>query len=86
METSALCDNKFKGRSFGKVKLKAIWFDFTSLSLISVNKEFEARAATTANTLQLTKNRVAEVGIKIGSVLLPHINSLLEKLNFEMEL
>ena len=47
----------------------------------SVNKEFEARAATTANTLQLTKNRVAEVGIKIGSVLLPHINSLLEKLN-----
>ena len=40
-----------------------------------------ARAATAANTLQLTKNRVAEVGIKIGSVLLPHINSLLEKLN-----
>lgn len=47
----------------------------------SVNKEFEARAATTANTLQLTANRVSEVGIKIGSVLLPHINNLFTKLN-----
>lgn len=47
----------------------------------SVQKEFDSRSKTLANTLQLTKNRVAEVGIKIGSVLLPHINSLLEKLN-----
>lgn len=47
----------------------------------SIQKEFEARNATTANTLQLTKNRVAELGINIGSILLPGLNKVLEVIN-----
>lgn len=47
----------------------------------SMQKEFEARNATTANTLQLTKNRVAELGINIGSILLPGLNKVLEVIN-----
>ena len=47
----------------------------------SMQKEFEARNATTANTLQLTKNRVAELGINIGSILLPGLNKALEVIN-----
>ena len=47
----------------------------------SMQKEFEERNKTTANTLQLTRNRVAEVGIKIGNVLLPHINNFLTTMN-----
>ena len=47
----------------------------------SMQKEFEARNATTANTLQLTKNRVAELGINIGSILLPGLNKTLEVIN-----
>jgi TP901 family phage tail tape measure protein len=46
-----------------------------------MQKEFEARAATTANTMQLTKNRIAEVGISIGSILLPGLNKALEIIN-----
>ena len=47
----------------------------------SMQKEFEARNATAANTLQLTKNRVAEVGISIGAILLPGLNKALEVIN-----
>ena len=47
----------------------------------SMQKEFEERNKTTANTLQLTRNRIAEVGIKIGNVLLPHINNFLTTIN-----
>ena len=47
----------------------------------SMQKEFEARNATTANTLQLTKNRVTELGINIGSILLPGLNKVLEVIN-----
>ena len=47
----------------------------------SMQKEFEARNKTTANTLQLTRNRVAELGINIGSILLPGLNKALEVLN-----
>ncbi len=46
----------------------------------SMNKEFAARAATTANNMQLLKNTVSELGISIGSVLLPPLNSLLSGL------
>jgi TP901 family phage tail tape measure protein len=43
----------------------------------AVAKEYAARAATTENNLQLFRNRVAGLGITIGSVLLPAMNSLL---------
>lgn len=47
----------------------------------SIQKEFDERNKTTANTMQLTKNAVAEVGIKMGNVLLPHINNVLTSIN-----
>jgi TP901 family phage tail tape measure protein len=40
----------------------------------SMQKEFEARAATTANTIQLLKNRAHILGITIGNALLPTID------------
>lgn len=43
----------------------------------SMDKEFAARSATTANNLQLFKNQMTHLGISIGSVMLPAINALL---------
>ena len=43
----------------------------------SMEKEFSARAATTANNLQLLKNNVMELGINLGSALLPALNDVL---------
>lgn len=42
----------------------------------SMQAEFEARAATTENNLQLLGNRVAALGISLGNVLLPGVNAL----------
>ena len=42
----------------------------------SMEREFAARAATTANNLQLLKNGLTELGINIGSVVLPALNDL----------
>ena len=44
----------------------------------AMQQEFENRSKTTANNLILMGNRVKEVGINIGSVLLPPLNSLLD--------
>lgn len=43
----------------------------------SMNKEFQARSATTAANWQTMKNQLVEIGITVGSVLLPAINSLI---------
>ncbi|MBD3877362.1 phage tail tape measure protein [Pseudomonas kunmingensis] len=43
----------------------------------SMEKEFQARAATTAASLQLLKNGLSEIGINIGSAVLPGLNSLI---------
>lgn len=43
----------------------------------SMNKEYEARAETTANNIQLLKNNMAHLGIAIGSVVLPALNGLI---------
>lgn len=43
----------------------------------SMNKEYEARAETTANNIQLLKNNMAHLGITIGSVVLPALNGLI---------
>ncbi|WP_264686609.1 phage tail tape measure protein [Wolbachia endosymbiont (group B) of Rhopobota naevana] len=40
----------------------------------SMQREFENRANTTANNLQLLKNSIAEVGMNLGFVLLPSLN------------
>lgn len=45
----------------------------------SMQKEYEARAATTANSIQLFKNQLSGVAITIGNTLLPTINNLLQK-------
>ena len=45
----------------------------------SMNKEYEARAATTANNIQLLQNRVVAAGNAIGSILLPPINGFISK-------
>lgn len=46
----------------------------------SMNREFEARSKTTANSMVLFKNGISEIGINIGSVLLPAFNSILKPL------
>ncbi|MDR2819313.1 MAG: phage tail tape measure protein [Desulfovibrio sp.] len=43
----------------------------------SMRKEYAARAKTTANAIELLKNSVARLGINLGSILLPPLNSLL---------
>lgn len=43
----------------------------------SMNKEFAARSATTANNWQIFKNSLTEIGITAGSVLLPALNQLM---------
>ncbi len=40
----------------------------------SMQREFENRANTTANNLQLLKNSIAELGMNLGAVLLPPLN------------
>ncbi|WP_405118694.1 phage tail tape measure protein [Pseudomonas leptonychotis] len=42
----------------------------------SMEKEFQARAATTANNLLLLKNGLTELGINVGSAVLPGLNDL----------
>lgn len=46
----------------------------------SMDKEFAARSATTANNWQLFKNQMAHLAISIGSVMLPAVNDLLGSL------
>jgi TP901 family phage tail tape measure protein len=46
----------------------------------SANKEFEARSKTFANAVQLMRNRAERLGIVIGTVLIPPISDLMEKL------
>jgi phage tail tape measure protein, TP901 family len=43
----------------------------------SMDKEFAARSATTANNWQIFKNSLTEIGITAGSVLLPALNQLM---------
>ncbi len=44
----------------------------------SMEAEYEARAGTTSNQIQMTKNNITALAINIGSVLLPSINSALQ--------
>ncbi|MBR9651927.1 phage tail tape measure protein [Thalassovita aquimarina] len=44
----------------------------------SAEKEYAARAETTANNLQLMRNQLVRLGVTIGSVVLPPLNDLLE--------
>lgn len=46
----------------------------------SMNDEYKARAETTANNIILFKNKIAELGISIGSVLLPPLNIFFGKM------
>lgn len=46
----------------------------------SMSKEYESRAATTANGLQLLRNQVTHLGINVGSVLLPPFNDFLKQI------
>ena len=43
----------------------------------SMQKEFDLRAKTTANSLQLFRNRVVDAGISVGNVLLPPLNEFM---------
>lgn len=47
----------------------------------SMQKEFESRSATAANSLQLLKNRAVAMGITIGNILLPYITDISTKLS-----
>lgn len=47
-----------------------------SLYAGSMQKEFEARSATSANSMILLQNSVAELGINLGTVLLPPLTSV----------
>lgn len=46
----------------------------------SAQAEFETRAKTTANALQLFRNRISDLGITIGSALLPALNTMIDKI------
>lgn len=43
----------------------------------SMQAEYESRAATTANNLQLMQNRVTALGVSVGNILLPPLNQFL---------
>lgn len=45
---------------------------------VSVQKEYDTRSKTTANSIQLLKNNVEALGIKFGNALLPYINRVVE--------
>ena len=77
---------------FGKESIGAIAPLLTKLDLLkenfgkvgdetkyagSMNKEYEARAATTANNIQLFKNRATALGIAIGGFVLPPLNEFM---------
>ena len=47
----------------------------------SMEKEYQARAATTANELVIFRNQITALGITIGSVLLPAVNSVLKTIS-----
>jgi TP901 family phage tail tape measure protein len=47
----------------------------------SMEAEYASRAATTANNIQLAKNAMAALGITIGNVLLPGVNSMIGSFN-----
>ena len=47
----------------------------------SMGDEYAVRAETTANNLQLLRNNITKLGITIGSVLLPPLNSVLNLLS-----
>lgn len=50
----------------------------------SMEAEYAARSATTANNIQLAKNQMAALGITIGNVLLPGVNSMIGSFNTVM--
>lgn len=50
----------------------------------SMEAEYASRAATTANNIQLAKNHMAALGITIGNVLLPGVNSMIGSFNTVM--
>ncbi|WP_370525197.1 phage tail tape measure protein [Helicobacter winghamensis] len=47
----------------------------------SLQREFETRAATTENALTLLKSSILNLGITIGSVLLPPLNAMISVMN-----
>ena len=60
--------------------LKASGKDGKPAFLGSMDKEFAARSATTANNLQLFKSQLSHLAVSIGSVMLPAVNDLLNSL------
>lgn len=44
----------------------------------SMQREFEVRSKTTSNSMQILRNRVAQMAIKLGSVLLPELIKIAE--------
>ena len=47
----------------------------------SMQREFANRSATTANQIQISKNGLSELGIRMGSIVLPALNDFLAKGN-----
>lgn len=45
----------------------------------SMQREFANRSATTANQIQIFKNGISELGIRLGSIVLPAVNAFLSK-------
>lgn len=51
----------------------------------SLEEEFKDRVSTTASKLQLLKNSIAEVGMNLGSVMLPVLKPIAERLKWVSE-
>ncbi len=86
---------------FGKESIEAIAPLLTNMELLrgnlekvaqeqqyggSMQQEYAARAATTANNIQLFTNRVVGLGVSMGNILLPSINSFLGVRNVDAKL
>ncbi len=59
--------------------------DIIGQSTGSMEAEFQKRSATTANNLRLLKNHVNELGITVGSVLLPPLNRTINSMKPVLE-
>lgn len=56
----------------------------SAAAAVSVEKEYESRSKTTANSIQLLKNNVSALAIEFGNQLLPYINQVVEFLTSDV--
>ncbi|NPV30557.1 MAG: phage tail tape measure protein [Firmicutes bacterium] len=89
-EQASMLDELFGKESIGPIsvlltRLDALKENFSKVGDAtkyagSMQAEFEARSATTENRLQLLRNQMTALGISVGEILLPPLNTLAGRL------